>query len=227
MDITQRNCTPPRSQPPNEPPPPAPADPLNRANIQNLHPPLPPMPGQRRVGEAVVRTNPRLRQTPHQHQHHHQHHHHHNHQQQFHHMRERQFYLPRFLSEESLHQSMRSEASYGGQGGLHSSRIHSSADEISSVNRSPSVLSSRSSSDESFSRTTDFSCRTGWWKDIGLTFGLKRGLRCIHTERNRPWCERDFRDEICGQCDKWSAIINYHVSVVLTGKLPLRCNLLL
>ena len=164
MDITQRNCTPPRSQPPNEPPPPAPADPATRVN---LHPPLPPMPGQRRVGEAVVRTNPRLRQ-----HHHHQHHHHHHggqqtnqqqpHQHQFHHMRERQFYLPRFLSEESLHQSIRSEASYGPQSGLYSSRIHSSADEISSVNRSPSVLSSRSSSDESFSRTTDFSCRTGW-----------------------------------------------------------------
>merc|ERR1719346_884955 len=37
--------------------------------------------------------------------------------------------------------------------GLYSSRIHSSADEISSINRSPSELSS---SDESFSRT-DFS----------------------------------------------------------------------
>lgn len=143
MDITQRNCTPPRTQPPNEPPPPAPSDPVQRGPIQNLHPPIPALPGQRRVvGEAVVRTNPRLRH--HHHQHHHNQHHHNSNNQQFHHMRERQFYLPRFLSEESLHQSMRSEASCGPQnGGLYSSRIHSSADEISSVNRSPSVLSSR------------------------------------------------------------------------------------
>jgi hypothetical protein len=153
MDITQRNSTPPRSQPPNEPPPPAPSGPPLRAQ-SNLHPAVP---GQRRlVAEAVVRTNPRLRHNQGHHLHHHQGHHHphfNNHstpqqqqlqqQQQFHQLRERQFYLPRFLSEESLHQSMRSEASYGPHNGLYSSRIHSSADEISSVNRSPSVLSSR------------------------------------------------------------------------------------
>ena len=51
--------------------------------------------------------------------------------------------MPRYHSEESLPSKM----------GLYSSRIHSSADEISSINRSPSELSS---SDESFSRT-DFS----------------------------------------------------------------------
>ena len=48
--------------------------------------------------------------------------------------------MPRYHSEESLPSK---------SGGLYSSRIHSSADEISSVNRSPSELSS---SDESFSR---------------------------------------------------------------------------
>lgn len=73
--------------------------------------------------EAVVRTNPRL-QYPH-----HVHH---------------QYNMggARYHSEESLPSK-----------GLYSSRIHSSADEISSLNRSPSELSS---SDESFSRT-DFS----------------------------------------------------------------------
>merc|ERR1719461_1511447 len=98
-----------RSAPPTgpAPPPPIPAP---------LHPPLPAHVGQRRVAEAMVRTNAKLRVPPHP-------------------------ALPRHHSEESLHSRV----------GLYASKIHSSADEISSMNRSDD-----SSSDESFSRT-DFS----------------------------------------------------------------------
>ena len=98
-----------RSAPPTgpAPPPPLPAP---------LHPPLPAHLGQRRVAEAMVRTNAKLRVPPHP-------------------------ALPRHHSEESLHS----------RAGLYASKIHSSADEISSMNRSDD-----SSSDESFSRT-DFS----------------------------------------------------------------------
>ena len=61
--------------------------------------------------------------------------------------------MPRYHSEESLPSKCGNADGRHGQHGLYSSRIHSSADEISSINRSPSELSS---SDESFSRT-DFS----------------------------------------------------------------------
>merc|ERR1719336_3699624 len=82
-------------------------------------PPLPSHLSQRRVVEAVVRTNPKLR-------------------------------LPRHHSEESL-QARGVYGQLGGPNGIYASKIHSSADEISSMNRSED-----SSSDESFSRT-DFS----------------------------------------------------------------------
>ena len=96
----------------------------------------------------MVRTNPRLRQ--YQYPHHYPQHHQQRHQQQ-----QQQYQLPRFHSEESL-------ASRGYREGIYSSRIHSSADEISSLNRSPSM----SSSDESFSRT-DFSSRTDAEEEAG------------------------------------------------------------
>ena len=108
------SSTPPRSSrtaPPTGPAPPPPG--------QNLHPPLPSHLSQRRVVEAVVRTNPKLR-------------------------------LPRHHSEESL-QARGVYGQLGGPNGIYASKIHSSADEISSMNRSED-----SSSDESFSRT-DFS----------------------------------------------------------------------
>jgi len=97
-----------RSAPPTGPAPPPPVQ------ILPLHPPLPAHVTQRRVVEAVVRTNQKLRTS-------------HNN-------------MPRHHSEESL----QARAFYA-------SKIHSSADEISSMNRSED-----SSSDESFSRT-DFS----------------------------------------------------------------------
>merc|ERR1719461_1180501 len=98
-----------RSAPPTGPAPPPPI-------AAPLHPPLPAHLGQRRVAEAMVRTNAKLRVPPHP-------------------------ALPRHHSDESLHS----------RAGLYASKIHSSADEISSMNRSDD-----SSSDESFSRT-DFS----------------------------------------------------------------------
>ena len=106
----QDRSTPPRgsrSAPPTGPAPPPPVLTIP------LHPPLPAH-VTRRVGEAVVRTNPKLRPHPNN--------------------------LPRHHSEESLQTRA-----------LYASKIHSSADEISSMNRSDD-----SSSDESFSRT-DFS----------------------------------------------------------------------
>ena len=108
----QDRATPPRaarSAPPTGPAPPPPVMSIP------LHPPIVSKVTQRRVGEAVVRTNPKLRAT--------------------------HLNIPRHHSEESLHQTR----------GLFPSKIHSSADEISSMNRSDD-----SSSDESFSRT-DFS----------------------------------------------------------------------
>ena len=108
----QDRGTPPRasrSAPPTGPAPPPPVMSIP------LHPPIVSKVSQRRVGEAVVRTNPKLRAT--------------------------HLNIPRHHSEESLHQTR----------GLFHSKIHSSADEISSMNRSDD-----SSSDESFSRT-DFS----------------------------------------------------------------------
>jgi len=110
--LFHERVTPPRSSrsaPPTGPAPPPPIQPLP------LHPPIPAHIGQRRVVEAVVRTNPKLRLPPHP-------------------------GLPRHHSEESLQSR-----------GIYASKIHSSADEISSMNRSDD-----SSSDESFSRT-DFS----------------------------------------------------------------------
>merc|ERR1719495_521592 len=110
--LFHERITPPRSSrsaPPTGPAPPPPIQPLP------LHPPIPPHISQRRVVEAVVRTNPKLRMPPHP-------------------------GLPRHHSEESLQSR-----------GIYASKIHSSADEISSMNRSED-----SSSDESFSRT-DFS----------------------------------------------------------------------
>ena len=107
----QDRGTPPRasrSAPPTGPAPPPPIQSIP------LHPPLPAHVSQRRVVEAVVKTNAKLR-NPHSN-------------------------LPRHHSEESLQSR-----------GLYASKIHSSADEISSMNRSDD-----SSSDESFSRT-DFS----------------------------------------------------------------------
>ena len=98
-----------RSAPPTGPAPPPPI-------AAPLHPPLPAHIGQRRVAEAMVRTNAKLRVPPHP-------------------------ALPRHHSDESLHSRV----------GLYANKIHSSADEISSMNRSDD-----SSSDESFSRT-DFS----------------------------------------------------------------------
>ena len=110
--LFHERVTPPRSSrsaPPTGPAPPPPIQPLP------LHPPIPAHISQRRVVEAVVRTNPKLRLPPHP-------------------------GLPRHHSEESLQSR-----------GIYASKIHSSADEISSMNRSDD-----SSSDESFSRT-DFS----------------------------------------------------------------------
>ena len=103
-----------RSAPPTGPAPPPPVMSIP------LHPPIVSKISQRRVGEAVVRTNPKLRGAS-----------------AGHHLN-----IPRHHSEESLHQA---------RGLLFHSKIHSSADEISSMNRSDD-----SSSDESFSRT-DFS----------------------------------------------------------------------
>eukprot|EP00095_Tigriopus_kingsejongensis_P012404 snap_masked-scaffold755_size101758-processed-gene-0.9 protein:Tk12404 transcript:snap_masked-scaffold755_size101758-processed-gene-0.9-mRNA-1 annotation:"adenylate cyclase" len=79
MDITQRNAiahpaqhsaaTPPRdihsaflnrSAPPHTDPPPPPAP---SGGLSSMHPPIPAHVSQRRVGEAVVRSNPRLRQS--------------------------------------------------------------------------------------------------------------------------------------------------------------------
>ena len=92
--------TPPRSSrtaPPTGPSPPP--------RGQNLHPPLPSHLSLRRVVEAVVRTNPKLR-------------------------------LPRHHSEESL-QARGVYGQLGGPNGIYASKIHSSsADEISSMNRS-------------------------------------------------------------------------------------------
>jgi len=110
--LFHERVTPPRSSrsaPPTGPAPPPPIQPLP------LHPPIPAHISQRRVVEAVVRTNPKLRLPQHP-------------------------GLPRHHSEESLQSR-----------GIYASKIHSSADEISSMNRSED-----SSSDESFSRT-DFS----------------------------------------------------------------------
>ncbi|XP_059084540.1 Ca(2+)/calmodulin-responsive adenylate cyclase-like isoform X4 [Tigriopus californicus] len=151
---------PPQSEPP---PPPAPGGGSGGGGggpsvSSSMLPPLPTHIHQRRVGEALVRSNPRLRQPPasqYQYPHHFpqgssstsRHHHHHHHHNSHHHHHHPQYQLPRFHSEESL-----ASRGGGGGGGIYSSRIHSSADEISSLNRSPSV----SSSDESFSRT-DFS----------------------------------------------------------------------
>ena len=127
--------TPPRSS--RTAPPTGPAPPPRG---QNLHSTLPSHLSQRRVVEAVVRTNPKLR-------------------------------LPRHHSEESL-QARGVYGQLGGPNGIYASKIHSSsADEISSMNRSAtcahhhmhqilnyiiSIRSEDSSSDESFSRT-DFS----------------------------------------------------------------------
>ncbi len=140
MDITQRNL--------HEPP-----LPVTQPQRPLMHPPIAALVSQRR--EALVRTNPRLRHNPPASVH-----------QLYQNPRSMQQprfqpragpstssanyqeyppQMPRYHSEESL-------LSKGGNG-LYSSRIHSSADEISSINRSPSELSS---SDESFSRT-DFS----------------------------------------------------------------------
>ena len=104
----QDRSTPPRGS--RTAPPTGPAPPPPVLSIP-LHPPIPAH-ITRRVGEAVVRTNPKLRPNN----------------------------LPRHHSEESLQARA-----------LYASKIHSSADEISSMNRSDD-----SSSDESFSRT-DFS----------------------------------------------------------------------
>ena len=110
----QDRSTPPRSSrsaPPTGPAPPPPVQSLP------LHPPLPAHVSQRRVVEAVVRTNQKLRTS-----------------------QAAAGMMPRHHSEESLQARA-----------LYASKIHSSADEISSMNRSED-----SSSDESFSRT-DFS----------------------------------------------------------------------
>jgi hypothetical protein len=113
-----------RTAPPTGPaPPPPPPGPA-----ASLHPPIPAHVAQRRVVEAVVKSNQKLRPL----QQHQQPHHHHHHLQHI--------MMPRHHSEESLQSR-----------GLYASKIHSSADEISSMNRSDD-----SSSDESFSRT-DFS----------------------------------------------------------------------
>ena len=145
---------------PEDPPPPAPSASLAAVMV----PPLPSHVNQRRVVEAVVRTNPRLR---HQHSHPAPHHaqqqvpppppqyqmpfYHHQRatlheimqqrQQQMQQQQQQQQHrhpMQRFHSEESL----ASRGGYDGHhGGLYSSRIHSSADEISSLNRSPSMTS--------------------------------------------------------------------------------------
>jgi len=137
-----------------------------------LHPPLPQhsQAAVAHVNEAVVRANPRLRQPPaHPYPHHYR--------PPRHRQREMDaLALPRFHSDESLasssHRGERSSRRqqprqaetpgyanvgrpgaphpldpYYYAGNLYASRIHSSADEISSLNRS--------SSDESFSRTDD------------------------------------------------------------------------
>ena len=148
--------------PPDDPPPPAPSA---TAAGGGMVPPLPSHVNQRRVVEAVVRTNPRLR---HQHSHPAPHHaqnqipqaqyqmpfYHHQRatlqeimqqrqqqmqlqQQQQQQHRHNQHPMQRFHSEESL----ASRGYDGHHGGLYSSRIHSSADEISSLNRSPSMTS--------------------------------------------------------------------------------------
>ena len=110
--LYHERLTPPRSLRSAPPTGPAPPPPISAP----LHPPLPAHIGQRRVAEAMVRTNAKLRVPPHP-------------------------ALPRHHSDESLHSRV----------GLYANKIHSSADEISSMNRSDD-----SSSDESFSRT-DFS----------------------------------------------------------------------
>ena len=177
MDVTQRMSQTPLqrhqlqhqmsepvfSGPPEEPPPPAPSG----ASAGGMVAPLPSHVNQRRVVEAVVRTNPRLR-----HQHSHPAPHHAHAQQQvpqyqmpfYHHQRatlqeimqqrqqqmqlqqqqqqqhrHHQHPMQRFHSEESL--ASRGGVYDGHHGGLYSSRIHSSADEISSLNRSPSITS--------------------------------------------------------------------------------------
>ena len=162
MDITQRNMhelqTRTSMSPPPGPPPPAPT------SQELMHPPIAALVSQRR--EAMVRTNPQLRHQPPPGQLHHQQQHQQDRQAFGHYHRPtrmlqptrsqqqpssyRQYppQMPRYHSEESLPSKAGTQGS-----GLYSSRIHSSADEISSVNRSPSELSS---SDESFSRT-DFS----------------------------------------------------------------------
>jgi hypothetical protein len=123
------------------PPPPPPGGPAAAA-ASSLHPPLPAHVAQRRVVEAVVKSNQKLRPSQQQQQqllhHHQQQPHHHHHHQHHHHLQH--IVMPRHHSEESLQSR-----------GLYASKIHSSADEISSMNRSDD-----SSSDESFSRT-DFS----------------------------------------------------------------------
>ena len=121
-----------RTAPPTGPAPPPP--PPGPATSSSLHPPIPAHVAQRRVVEAVVKSNQKLRPSQQQQAHHHvqQQHHHHHHLQHI--------MMPRHHSEESLQSR-----------GLYASKIHSSADEISSMNRSDD-----SSSDESFSRT-DFS----------------------------------------------------------------------
>jgi hypothetical protein len=154
---------------------------LERGDGPTLHPPLPPIPNHQagRVNEAVVRSNPRLRQPP-------SHPYPHHYRPPRHRQREMEaLALPRFHSDESLASSSHRGGGGGGggerrgrgrggavadetsgyanvgragaphpldpyyytSGNLYASRIHSSADEISSLNRS--------SSDESFSRTDD------------------------------------------------------------------------
>jgi class 3 adenylate cyclase len=141
-----RSTPPPRSvrtAPPTGPAPPPPSGPVAASS---LHPPIPAHVAQRRVVEAVVKSNQKLRpggaqlQLPPHLQSHHHHHSQQQHHQQHHHHHMAHIMMPRHHSEESLQSR-----------GLYASKIHSSADEISSMNRSDD-----SSSDESFSRT-DFS----------------------------------------------------------------------
>ena len=130
----------------NPPPPPAPT-----SSDAFMVPPLPSHVNQRRVVEAVVRTNPRLR---HQASHPppiYQYPFHHprstpqrmmsrQYQQQQQQLQQQHPNIQRFHSEESL--ASRGGGAYDGHhGGMYASRIHSSADEISSLNRSPSLTS--------------------------------------------------------------------------------------
>ena len=178
MDITQRiESSAAASGVP--PPQPAPNDPSSRQLLHHphhqLHPPIPlQVHHQRHVGEAVVRANPRLSSAQWQrHQPPPSHPYPHHYYPPRYRLRavlpssnsldspghqpggggyyavaasgER---LPRFLSEESLASSM----AHGG--GLYSSRIHSSADEISSLNPGSPVSGMRADGDVS-SMTSD------------------------------------------------------------------------